>query len=111
LEPGHTLALDLPYHPARTPALCRQLDRILLDHGGRLYLAKDSLTDAETFRAMYPRLREFQAVKRRVDPDGRFVSSQALRVGIVERRGGRRDDASGVGRPPVRTKQRKPTPR
>jgi decaprenylphospho-beta-D-ribofuranose 2-oxidase len=85
LEPGHTLALDMPYHPARTPALCRQLDRILLDHGGRLYLAKDAMTDAETFGAMYPRLKEFQAIKRRVDPHNRFVSLQALRVGIVKR--------------------------
>lgn len=111
LEPGHTLALDLPYHPARTPALCRQLDRILLDHGGRLYLAKDALTDAETFRAMYPRLAEFQAVKRRVDPDDRFVSSQALRVGIVERRRGSCGGAPAERSPPPQTRPRKPTPR
>jgi decaprenylphospho-beta-D-ribofuranose 2-oxidase len=83
LEPGHTLALDIPYHPRRVPDLCRRLDRILLDHGGRLYLAKDSLMSAETFRSMYPRLEEFLAVKRRVDPDGRFVSAQASRVGLV----------------------------
>ena len=43
------------------------------------------MTDAETFRAMYPRLPEFQAIKRRVDPHNRFVSLQALRVGIVNR--------------------------
>jgi len=91
LGPGHTLALDLPYHPARTPMLCRQLDRILLDHGGRLYLAKDAMTDADTFRTMYPRLKEFQAIKRRVDPDNRFVSSQSLRVGIVDRHRSHRD--------------------
>lgn len=83
LEPGHTLALDIPYHPRRVPELCRRLDRILLDHGGRLYLAKDSLMAAETFRAMYPRIDEFLAVKRRVDPDCRFVSAQARRVGLV----------------------------
>lgn len=111
LEPGHTLALDLPYHPARTPTLCRQLDRILLDHGGRLYLAKDALTDAETFREMYPRLAEFQAVKRRVDPDCRFVSSQALRVGLVERQPASREDAPTDAGPAPRARQRKPTPR
>jgi decaprenylphospho-beta-D-ribofuranose 2-oxidase len=83
LEPGHTLALDIPYHPRSVPELCRRLDRILLDHGGRLYLAKDSLMSAETFRAMYPRMDEFLAVKRRIDPDARFVSSQARRVGLV----------------------------
>jgi decaprenylphospho-beta-D-ribofuranose 2-oxidase len=83
LEPGHTLALDIPYHPRATPDLCRRLDRILLDHGGRLYLAKDSLMTAATFRAMYPRMDAFVAVKQRVDPTGRFVSSQARRVGLA----------------------------
>jgi FAD/FMN-containing dehydrogenase len=83
LEPGHTLALDIPYHPRSVPDLCRRLDRILLDHGGRLYLAKDSLMSAETFRAMYPRMDEFLTVRRRVDPAGRFVSAQARRVGLA----------------------------
>jgi decaprenylphospho-beta-D-ribofuranose 2-oxidase len=83
LEPGHTLALDIPYHPRSVPDLCRRLDRILLDHDGRLYLAKDSLMSAETFRAMYPRMDEFLAVKRRVDPEGRFVSAQSRRVGLA----------------------------
>jgi len=83
LEPGHTLALDIPYHPQSVPNLCCRLDRILLDHGGRLYLAKDSLMSAATFRAMYPRMDEFLDVKRRVDPKGRFVSAQARRVGLV----------------------------
>jgi decaprenylphospho-beta-D-ribofuranose 2-oxidase len=83
LGPGHTLALDIPYHSQSVPDLCRRLDGILLDHGGRLYLAKDSLTTPGTFRAMYPRLDEFLAVKRRVDPEGRFVSAQARRLGIA----------------------------
>lgn len=83
LEPGHTLALDMPYHPRTTPALCRDLDAILLKHGGRLYLAKDALTDAATLRSMYPRLPEFQRIKKQVDPECRFSSSQARRLGIV----------------------------
>jgi FAD/FMN-containing dehydrogenase len=83
LEPGHTLALDIPFHPMTTPRLCRQFDEILLRHGGRVYLAKDAMTDAETFAKMYPRLSEFQQLKRRIDPQCRFSSSQARRVGIV----------------------------
>jgi decaprenylphospho-beta-D-ribofuranose 2-oxidase len=83
LEPGHTLALDIPYHPRATPDLCHQLDRILLDYGGRLYLAKDSLMSAATFRAMYPRADEFLVVKGRVDPTGRFVSAQSRRLGLA----------------------------
>jgi len=82
LEPGHTLALDFAYTDGLAD-LFADLDRILLAHGGRLYLAKDSMTTAETFQAMYPRLEEFRAIKRSVDPEGRFSSSQARRLGIV----------------------------
>jgi FAD/FMN-containing dehydrogenase len=42
------------------------------------------MTTPEAFAAMYPRLPEFQAVKAKIDPNHRFVSSQARRVGIVE---------------------------
>lgn len=84
LQPGHTLALDFANTGADLRALCGQLDKILLAHGGRLYLAKDSLMSADCFQAMYPRLAEFRAVKASVDPNCRFSSSQARRVGIVE---------------------------
>lgn len=83
LEPGHTLALDLPFRLDKTPALCRDLDAILLHHGGRIYMAKDSTTDARTFRSMYPRLPEFIRIKERLDPEGRFSSSLARRLEIV----------------------------
>lgn len=83
LEPGHTLALDIPFNPGTTPHLCRRFDEILLRHGGRLYLAKDAMTDAETFAQMYPRLGEFRRVKRWIDPQNRFSSSQARRLEIV----------------------------
>ena len=82
LYEGHTLALDLPFTPD-LPELARDLDRILLKHDGRLYLAKDALTTRENFAAMYPRLPEFKRVKDRVDPNHRFASSQAKRLGIV----------------------------
>ncbi len=84
LEPGHTLALDLPNTGEPLRRLARRLDEILLRHGGRLYLAKDALTTAETFAAMYPTLPAFRAVKARLDPNRRFVSNQARRLGIVE---------------------------
>jgi FAD/FMN-containing dehydrogenase len=79
---GYTLALDIPVRPGLTDVL-RELDRIVLDHGGRLYLAKDSTTTADAVRAMYPRLDEFRAVKARLDPRGVISSSLARRLGIV----------------------------
>jgi FAD/FMN-containing dehydrogenase len=83
LYPGHTLALDFPHTGDDLTHLITDLDQILLKNGGRLYLAKDAMMNAETFATMYPRLPEFLAVKARLDPENRFVSSQARRLGIV----------------------------
>ena len=83
LFPGYTLALDFPFRGESTRELFEGLDRIVLEHGGRIYLAKDAMTSAETFARMYPRLTEFQQVKARIDPENRFSSSQARRLQIV----------------------------
>jgi len=80
--PGYTLALDLKNNGEPLLELVRSLDQILLRHGGRLYLAKDALMSPESFAAMYPRLDEFRAVKRRIDPTGKFSSTQSRRLGI-----------------------------
>jgi decaprenylphospho-beta-D-ribofuranose 2-oxidase len=79
---GYTLALDLPMQEG-LPSFLRELDRLLLDHGGRVYLAKDAVTTAESFAAMYPGLSAFRRIKERLDPDLRLSSSLARRVGIV----------------------------
>jgi decaprenylphospho-beta-D-ribofuranose 2-oxidase len=82
-KPGITLALDLPNVGAPLRELAARLDKLLLDYGGRLYFAKDSLTKPEVIAQMYPRLDEFRAVKSRIDPQNKFVSAQAKRLGIV----------------------------
>jgi len=79
---GYTLALDIPNIGSRLRPLIKSLDDILLRHGGRLYLAKDSLMDSGTFASMYPRKNEFLAIKRKIDLDCFFVSDQAKRVGL-----------------------------
>ncbi len=85
-EAGWTLALDLPVGPPDLRRALREIDELVLAAGGRVYLAKDSRLDAATFAAMYPRLGEFEAVRRRVDPDGLLQSdlSRRLRIGPVE---------------------------
>jgi len=83
MHPGHTLALDFPNTGADLRPFMTELDEILLKFNGRLYLAKDALTSADAFAVMYPRLAEFRAMKARIDPTGRFASSQARRLGIV----------------------------
>ncbi|MEM1413371.1 MAG: FAD-binding oxidoreductase [Myxococcota bacterium] len=83
LFPGHTLALDFPNFGPELMPFVAELDKILLDHGGRLYLAKDAMMDPVTFRTMYPEAERFLAYKGEVDPEGRFQSAQARRVGLV----------------------------
>ena len=80
--PGWTLALDFP---ARTPGLAPmldRLDRIVLDAGGRVYLAKDSRVPADVLAQMYPRLAEFQTLRAELDPDGLLASDLSRRLGL-----------------------------
>ncbi len=78
---GYTLALDFPWNP-RALTLLDELDRIVLEHGGRLYLAKDARMSPQMLEAGYPELARFRAVKRKWDPEGRFNSVQSRRLGI-----------------------------
>jgi len=67
-QPGWTLALDMPASGPGLGTLLHRLDTMVLDAGGRNYFAKDAHTTPETVRRGYPRLAEWQAVRRRVDP-------------------------------------------
>jgi decaprenylphospho-beta-D-ribofuranose 2-oxidase len=78
---GLTLALDIPISPGLFELL-DELDGIVMKLGGRIYLAKDSRTGREAFRSGYPRLEEFQAVRKEVDPEGLLSSDLARRLGI-----------------------------
>jgi FAD/FMN-containing dehydrogenase len=78
--PGASLALDIPIQRTKTRRLVADLNEFVIGHGGRIYLAKDAFTTAEHFRAMYPRLDEFEAVRRRWDPEGRLASAQSRRL-------------------------------
>lgn len=83
MRPGHTIALDLPWRRGLRD-LVHAMDRIVVDHGGRIYLAKDAMMGPETFRAGYPRLAEFRRIRRRLDPDGLLRSDLARRLKILD---------------------------
>ncbi|MFT3926448.1 MAG: FAD-binding oxidoreductase [Myxococcales bacterium] len=78
---GYTFAIDFPIR-ATTEALVRRLDAMVLEAGGRIYLGKDSYVDAATFRAMYPAVENWLAIKAKYDPDGVFTSNLGRRVGL-----------------------------
>ncbi|MEY4764516.1 MAG: hypothetical protein RI907_1189 [Pseudomonadota bacterium] len=58
-SPGTTLALDFPNTGPKVHRLFAELDRIVSDAGGRLYVAKDGRMTGAMFKAGYPRLPEF----------------------------------------------------
>ena len=58
-QPGVTLALDFPNRGQRTLRLLAQLDAIVREACGRLYMAKDARMPRGLFEAGYPRLSEF----------------------------------------------------
>jgi FAD/FMN-containing dehydrogenase len=63
--PGITLALDFPIRPDISFDLLDRLARITLEHGGRMYPAKDATMTAEQYQAFYPQWQDFA---RFIDP-------------------------------------------
>jgi decaprenylphospho-beta-D-ribofuranose 2-oxidase len=78
---GYTLALDFKIEPRLFPLL-EQLDRIVIESGGRLYLAKDARMNDGVFRDGYPRWRQFDSVRRSHGLRKKFSSLQSRRLDI-----------------------------
>jgi FAD/FMN-containing dehydrogenase len=78
---GYTLALDFKLDKGLF-GLLDELDSIVLDHGGRLYLTKDVRMSEEMFKKSYRRWGEFMKVRTQYDADRVFHSLQSHRLGI-----------------------------
>jgi len=76
---GVTLALDFP-RTSGVDALLASLHDLTIDHGGRVYLAKDSQLTPAQFRRMYPRVPALQATLERIDPQRRMRSDMSVRL-------------------------------
>lgn len=80
--PGWTLAVDIPVGRADLGRVFDRIDDLVLEAGGRVYLAKDARTKPEHLERMYPRLPEWREVRARLDPDGTITSDLARRLGL-----------------------------
>lgn len=78
---GYTLALDFPVRPGLFE-LFQELDRMVQDYGGRLYLAKDARMTAEMFRRTYAHAEEYREWLA-AQPGPRFRSMQSRRIGLT----------------------------
>ena len=76
---GMSLALDLPIRET-TQQTVQQLNETVKQKGGRIYLTKDGLSSREDFEAMEDRIEQFNAVRRKYDPEGRLRSAQSMRL-------------------------------
>ena len=79
---GWTLSLDLPAGAPQLHRTLDELDALVADAGGRVYLAKDARLRPDMFEAMYPEVARFREVCARVDPDGVMQSDLSRRLRI-----------------------------
>ncbi len=78
---GYSLALDFKIEKGLFKLL-DQLDEIVIDHGGRIYLAKDVRVSKEVFEQGYPQIDKFRELRKKYKMDEKFNSLQSRRVGI-----------------------------
>jgi FAD/FMN-containing dehydrogenase len=76
---GYTLALDFPVKNGLFSFL-NELDELVLEYGGRIYMSKDARMSKALLDKSYPRLETFKAILRKYNPDKKFTSVQSKRL-------------------------------
>lgn len=78
---GYTLALDFPVRKGLF-AFLDELDEVVLQYGGRLYLSKDARMKKDVFWQSYPNAQRFAEIVKAYNGDKIFHSVQSERLGI-----------------------------
>jgi short-subunit dehydrogenase len=80
---GFSLAIDFK-NSKGIEKFIQELDTIVLEEKGRVYLAKDALLSETTFTTMYPNSESFKNIITKVN-QGKFVSLLAKRLNLVDK--------------------------
>ncbi|MVT11214.1 FAD-binding oxidoreductase [Chitinophaga tropicalis] len=80
---GYTLALDFPVRKGLFEFL-DELDELVLQYGGRLYLSKDARMKKDIFWNSYPNARKFADIVKTYNSSGLFRSVQSDRLLLTE---------------------------
>jgi FAD/FMN-containing dehydrogenase len=78
---GYTLALDFPVRNGLF-AFLDELDEVVLQYGGRLYLSKDARMKKDVFWQSYPNAQQFADIVKTYNGNRVFQSVQSERLGI-----------------------------
>ena len=78
--PGWTLAIDMPANIENLNMELNKLDEIIVNAGGRIYLAKDSRQSSQIFKKSYPRIKDWLKVREELDPNNIFMSDSFKRL-------------------------------
>ncbi len=78
-EEGYTLALDFPVRKGLFQFL-DELDAIVMQYGGRLYMSKDARMKPSMLVNGYPNLDKFRSIVKKYNPTGKFSSVQSDRL-------------------------------
>jgi decaprenylphospho-beta-D-ribofuranose 2-oxidase len=81
---GYTLALDFPVRKGLF-AFLDELDALVLQYGGRLYLSKDARMKQEVFWQSYPNAHQFAEIVKTYNGDQLFRSVQSDRLLLTEK--------------------------
>jgi decaprenylphospho-beta-D-ribofuranose 2-oxidase len=81
---GYTLALDIPVREGMFEIL-DELDKIVLQYGGRLYMSKDARMKPDILAAGYKHLPRFISIIKKYNPEGRIHSTQSDRLLLTQK--------------------------
>lgn len=78
---GYTLALDFKLD-SEVFNLLNDLDAMVADYGGRIYLSKDARMSERFFKRTYPLWSDFEDIRAKYHALGKFSSTQSMRLGL-----------------------------
>jgi len=79
---GYTLALDFPVRKGLFDFL-DELDKVVLQYGGRLYMSKDARMKPGILQGSYQHLPQFLSIIEKYDPQGKIRSVQSDRLSLT----------------------------
>ncbi len=80
--PGWTLAMDFASDSRNLTQLIRELDKLVISSGGRIYLTKDSTSTPDSIEVMYKDLEKWKSIKKKMDPSNFWQSDQSRRLNL-----------------------------